>query len=373
MAKKLPCLYYRSGKRGWNFEPSGAMRRAGFSGKAFGEAEAEARAYVTEQLDDWKRIQEGNKPEPKARAGTFRHLVAQFEKDPVWYGKLGKRTQEQADQFFTIIADTFDDAPVRLVQRRHCRGFYNNMRLEGSEHKAVKAQKWLHRLLEYAVEMGLREDNPANRLKVERPAPRAERWTPEEVQAVINAALKGGVHPKSHNVIEPRPSIALATRIAYDTSLPQADVLRLRWEQFDGQGFEVKQQKKRADKVLWIPVSEEAVAMLEETERTSPFIIVSEQTQQPYLDEPGRKTDSARNVFSRLFRRFKKRAGIERDITFQDLRRTALTELGEEGATNAEIVSFSGHSVNSKILDVYVKPDKGAALNAAQKRWNKEK
>ena len=72
--------------------------------------------------------------------------------------------------------------------------------------------------------------------------------------------------------------------------------------------------------------------------------------------------------FSRIFRKFRERAGIERQITFHDIRRTALTEFGNSGATTAEIVSMSGHSMNSRVLDVYVRPDQTAGKNAAKKR-----
>ena len=46
--------------------------------------------------------------------------------------------------------------------------------------------------------------------------------------------------------------------------------------------------------------------------------------------------------------------------------------MGNSGATNAEIVSFSGHSITSPVVDTYVRPDKETARNAANKRW-KEK
>ena len=57
-------------------------------------------------------------------------------------------------------------------------------------------------------------------------------------------------------------------------------------------------------------------------------------------------------------------------MTFQDLRTTALTELGSKSATNAEIVSFSGHAVNSPILQEYVIQTKETALNARRKMGN---
>ena len=66
--------------------------------------------------------------------------------------------------------------------------------------------------------------------------------------------------------------------------------------------------------------------------------------------------------------KFRNRAGID-GRNFHDLRRTALTEMENTGATNSEIVSFSGHSLKSKVLDTYIKPDKRAAKLAHDKRW----
>jgi len=103
--------------------------------------------------------------------------------------------------------------------------------------------------------------------------------------------------------------------------------------------------------------------MLSQLEKTSTYIIVSEETKQPYAD---------RRTFSRIFSKFRKRAGIRDELRFNDLRRTAMTEMGDAGATNAEMVSYSGHSINSRVLDTYIKPGKGAAINAANKRWGVE-
>ena len=60
-------------------------------------------------------------------------------------------------------------------------------------------------------------------------------------------------------------------------------------------------------------------------------------------------------------------AGLERNLTFQDLRTTALTNMGNKGATMAEIVSFSGHKMNSPVLETYVKPGREAAKRARKK------
>jgi integrase len=178
--------------------------------------------------------------------------------------------------------------------------------------------------------------------------------------------LSGGTADRSPqgNIAPPRPSMAQAIQIACDSSLPQQDILALTWAKYVDGGFRVKLIKKRAGKELWIPLSQETRDMLERMDRTSTYIIVNEETQRPYKDK---------NEFGRVFRKVRQRAGITRNITFQDMRTTALTALGNNGATNAEIVSFSGHKVSSPTIDVYVKPDREAALRARKKLDGKDK
>ena len=90
----------------------------------------------------------------------------------------------------------------------------------------------------------------------------------------------------------------------------------------------------------------------------SSHIIIYEGTGRPYRDK---------NQFGRTFRIVRERAGVTSGVTFKDLRTTALIELGSKSATNAEIISFSGHAVNSPILQEYVMHTKEPALNARRK------
>ena len=61
--------------------------------------------------------------------------------------------------------------------------------------------------------------------------------------------------------------------------------------------------------------------MLDDTERTSTHIIVNEQTGQPYANK---------NIFGKAFGKVRKWAGIERPLTFHDLRTTALINLAKD-------------------------------------------
>ena len=110
--------------------------------------------------------------------------------------------------------------------------------------------------------------------------------------------------------------------------------------------------------------------MLENTLRTQLHIIISEEIGRPYLDDPNTTAHSQRTAFGRLSAKFKKRAGVD-GRTFHDLRRSAMSAMGNSGATNTEIASFSGHNPASPVLGVYVRPDKETARNTATKRLEK--
>ena len=98
--------------------------------------------------------------------------------------------------------------------------------------------------------------------------------------------------------------------------------------------------------------------MLDGVNKFHTHIIVNEMTAQRYKGKDG---------FGRAFRKACRRAGLERSLTFHDLRTTALTNMGNKGATMAEIVSFSGHELNSPVLETYVKPGREAAKRARTK------
>jgi hypothetical protein len=185
---------------------------------------------------------------------------------------------------------------------------------------------------------------------------------PREVDRVIKAALKSHKSPQG-NISPARPSIALAVQVAFDTSLPQQDILDLTWDQYSQGGLTVRQKKERGDKELWLLLGKETQQMLDVANRTHVHIIVNEETAQKY---------AGKDSFGKVFRKARKWAGIERNLTFQDLRTTALTIMGDSSATTAEIVAFSGHKFNSPVLETYVKPGREAAIRGRLKRDNSD-
>jgi len=362
--------YIKKVRDNWYWQPTKVMKAAGFSPEALGDDLAAANARARWLNGQWDEAREQAKTDPlKIERGDFNDLMARFEKDRVWYGMKASVTQYEIDLAFKRIGAEIGEQQVKVFSRRHGRALYNIMRDKYSVSASEKIMKWFRRLMAYAEEVGIRDDIPVHRLTIEHLEPRDIIWTPEEIGAVFDAALHGG-KADSGNKIPSRRSVALAIAIAYDTSMPQGDILRLIWDNWDGHGFTIRQQKKRGQHTLYLPVSEDTKALLNNTVKTGTHVIVCEETKMPFVDTAESPSQSRRNTFGRLFRKFCKRAGVV-GKTFHDIRRTALTEMGNSGATNTEISSQSGHSVGSKVIDVYVRPNKTAAMNAASKRWKK--
>lgn len=76
--------------------------------------------------------------------------------------------------------------------------------------------------------------------------------------------------------------------------------------------------------------------------------------------------------FRKVVRRIADQAGIPAGLTFMDLRRSGLTELGEAGATDDEIRSVSGHKTR-EIVAAYVLPTDVQAGHALNKRRHARK
>ena len=146
--------------------------------------------------------------------------------------------------------------------------------------------------------------------------------------------------------------------------------------QFDGVGFTVNQIKQRGQFTLYLALRRETIQMLK-----GDNIVKLNLDQHIVLNEiTGKRWDE--KLFSKAFLKFTRRAGLRSEAkepekikdkrTFHDIRRTALSEMGNTGATNAEIVSYSGHNIASGVISDYVKPDKEASRRAFIKRFPEE-
>jgi integrase len=146
------------------------------------------------------------------------------------------------------------------------------------------------------------------------------------------------------------------------TGQRQGDLLRLTWSAYDGSEIRLRQSKsvRRGHKPVnvRIPIAGPLKAALDATPKRSPIIL---------LNSDGRPWTSS--GFRASWRKACAKAGII-DLTFNDLRGTAVTRLALAGCTEAEIVSTTGHSLNDvrSILDAhYLHRDPALARSAIAK------
>jgi integrase len=133
------------------------------------------------------------------------------------------------------------------------------------------------------------------------------------------------------------------------------------WTQYDGETIWLRQGKTKAR--LGVPVGGPLKELLERTKRHAVTILTTV-AGIPWTADGFRSS----------WRKACVRTGIV-DVTFNDLRGTAVTRLALAGCTEAEIATITGHSLREvgAILDAhYLRRDSGLAVSAIQKRERHE-
>ena len=158
----------------------------------------------------------------------------------------------------------------------------------------------------------------------------------------------------------------LPLMLALWTGQREADLLSLRWDQYDGTHIRLAQSKTR--KPVTIKIGEPLRRALDAIERIGPTILVNR------IGEPFKA-----NTLQEAFQAARAKAklapvtlpdGTEKRLTFADLRGTAVTRLALAGCTEAEIANVTGHSlrqVNSILEKHYLHRDPRIGDNAIRK------
>lgn len=329
--RKIGARYY--------WRPTPTIRALGFENVALGSDKAKA----VELAERWNAaVDRALKNEPaEPIPGTIPAVIRDYLEDPR-FTDLSAATQKGYRQTLAKIEGAFWDQPAATVTRQDLRKVANSFK--DRPRQAKEYIKLWSIVMGHAVEMGLRADNPALGMRLKGPNGRLTLWSPEQVEALCRAAVAAG-----------RGSVALAVRIAYETSQRQGDILTLPWSAVNGLTITLRQRK--TGQLLAVPISESLAADLAAAPRHATVIVTSEKTKRPY------KVFNFDHVFSDI----RDKAGLPKELWFRDLRRTALTEAGRGGSNLTELQALGGHRTIQQ-LSTYVLPDEEAAKSAVQKR-----
>lgn len=193
-------------------------------------------------------------------------------------------------------------------------------------------------LMNHAIDLDWRTDNPAKGVRKLKGGPGYRHWTPEEIEAFRAANAE-------------RPEALLLFALALGTGQRPGDLLRMTWADYDGRGIRVVQGKTGAR--LYVPVTNRLKALLDAARPSE-----------------GSRTILGTEAYTGMemrFRRARARAGLK-GVSLHGLRKNASIELAEAGCTEAEIQAITGHET-SEMIALYTKgvQQRKTALKARRK------
>tara|TARA_R110002051_G_scaffold3186_2_gene17250 strand:+ start:2435 stop:3211 length:777 start_codon:yes stop_codon:yes gene_type:complete len=187
------------------------------------------------------------------------------------------------------------------------------------------------------------------RSKVE---PRNTVWNAEDFRLFLETSF---AEPKWRN-------IGLLVRINVELGQRIEDIRLAKWENFDLEDKLYRREviQKTKERIPGIPLSNNVVKMLEQQKEVYDF-------QEWVVPHPFTLAPYSEGQISKCFRSIMSCADLPSRLQLRDIRRTVLTDLANSGATDTEIMAYSGHK-NRESLNPYVRISTEQARNAAAKR-----
>ena len=287
----------------------------------------------------------------KEPSGTLQAVLNAYQAAPK-FTDLAPRTRKDYVRQIRQIEAEFGDFPLTALSDRRTRAEF----LAWRDKLAIKSRRQADytfstfaAIMAWATDRGLVTVNPCERPGKLYRSTRAESiWLADE-----EAALKA-VAP---------PHIWLAFMLAVWTGQRQGDLLRLTWTAYNGTHIRLKQGK--GGRRVNIPVSGELKAALDTAAKTKKAVTILTTTNDTPWTSDGFRTSWGKIVA---------KAQVT-GLTFHDLRGTAVTRFALSGCSEAEIATFTGHSLKDvgAILDAhYLSRDSRMAESALLKRETHE-
>lgn len=243
------------------------------------------------------------------------------------FRRTKRGTRHEYDRYLDKIRLQFGPLSLDELQKPTTRGSFKEWRDQMADKPRSADFAWmvLVRVLSFAKDRGIISVNIAERGgRLYRSTRRDRTWSDTDVAAFEAAAP---------------PHMRLAIQLALWTGQRKGDLLRLSWSDFDGSNLRFTQSKTKA-RVL-VPVGPLAN-------------VLSSQRGNGAILQNSRGAAWTSDGFNTSWRKCCAKAGIT-DLTFHDLRGTAITRMALAGCTVPEIAAVTGHSLKDveAILDMH--------------------
>jgi hypothetical protein len=308
-----------------------ALYQAYLAARAGRDAPAEADARTVRTLiATWERSEDYRKTKPKTKKG-YAYLAREIQAWSDAHAKAPDPTHMRKPDVEAFLR-LYDDRPTQKWQVR----------------------KVLRMVMQQAVDLGWREDNPVAGVKVDMPETRVDIWEAADVEAHVWAAVFAG-----------QPWVGAMILAGWEIGQRLTDVILFRrgaeYEPAEGV-FRFRQSKTKA--TVAIPVSDRLRGVLEACKVDgSPYLFLDGATKRPFRD-----VDRLGHVFEEV--RAPVVANGGRHLLLRALRHSCVVQLARAGCAVPEIASITGHSIDTvgKMLGTYLPRDSAVARNAQQKR-----
>ncbi len=306
----------------------------------------EATPGTPEFIAEFHRLT-ADRDKPTHHAGTMQELINAYQKAPK-FTDLATTTQKDYVRRIRKIETAFGDLPLKALADPRVRGEF----LDWRDQLAAKGKREadycfsvLALILAWAFDRRKIHSNPCEKPGRLYDTGRADSvWSDAQIDTFL---AKASAH------------VALPMQIALWTGQRQGDVLRMTWSAYDGKAIRLRQGK--TGRHLTIPVADPLRTILDAAKagRKKSLMICT----------TSRCTAWTSDGYRTSFGKAQDEAEIS-DVTFHDLRGTAVTRLALAGCTVPEIAAITGHALKDveSILDRhYLSRDRGLGESAIQK------
>ena len=262
-------------------------------------------------------IEPASKP---TRPGSIDALVSHYYKSPEFQG-LSDSTKKTYMGIIERFRAEYGSYSARSLERRHVKAIVGKR--SATPAGANNLLRMIRMLMRFAIDIGVRNDDPTYRLKgFSIKSTGFHTWTEDEI------AKFEATHPIGTRA---RLSFALMLYLGQRRS----DVVRMGWQHIRDTRISVRQQKTGAK--LDLPIHPDLAHILSKAERDNLTFLVTAHGK-PFTP-PG---------FGNWFRKVCDEAGLS-NCSAHGLRKATARRLAEAGCTDRQIMSITGHKTVKEV------------------------
>lgn len=306
--------------------------RPGYSARRLPDGEAERLAQAIE----WNRQADAGElaikpPSTPVVRDTLTWYLDEYERSDA-YKVLARSTTKNYDRQIAGLRETFPNHRIAAFTRKLVKQYLKDNVTTDPLRRV--ARNVLLNIFEMAIDNEDLTVNPASNLRIPGSPKREQLWEPDQIAEFGVACAR---------LEKSGPMLRIAFSLLVHTGQRPSDVLKMRWDDYDGEFVRVVQQKTKAKVEIYC--HPELKVLLDEVKPQAKGVTIVHVT-------TGRPCSY--NNLRVLMRRVMTTIGADELMT-RDLRRTAVTRLYEADCAEGVIASITGHSIEAcrRILDSY--------------------